>query len=107
VEKSLQNKALNFSIIDGALSAIMGSLAGGIFLMGFALKVLKAEPQQIGFLAALPMFANLIQIFGSYIIEKTGKKRMLCFLCVVASRALWIFIIMLPLSYLAYQVRQL
>lgn len=93
-----QNKALNFSIIDGALSAIMGSLAGGIFLMGFALKVLKAQPQQIGILAALPMFANLIQIFGSYIIEKTGKKKMLCFLCVVISRALWILIIMIPLA---------
>ncbi len=98
MEENLQNKALNFSIIDGALSAIMGSLAGGIFLMGFALKVLKAEPQQIGFLAALPMLANLIQIFGSYIIEKTGKKKMLCLLCVVASRGLWIVIVMLPLA---------
>ncbi|MFH1441569.1 MAG: MFS transporter [Candidatus Omnitrophota bacterium] len=98
METNQQNKALNFSIIDGAFSAVMGSLAGGIFLMGFALKILKAQPQQIGILAALPMFANLIQIFGSYIIEKTGKKKMLCFLCVVASRALWILIIMLPFA---------
>jgi len=98
MDAKVQNKALNFSIIDGAFSAVMGSLAGGIFLMGFALKILKAQPQQIGILAALPMFANLIQIFGSYIIEKTGKKKMLCFLCVVASRALWILIIMLPLA---------
>jgi len=98
MDKNAQNKALNFSIIDGAFSAIMGSLAGGIFLMGFALKILKAEPQQIGILAALPMFANIIQIFGSYIIEKTGKKKMLCFLCVIASRSLWILIIMLPLA---------
>lgn len=96
-----QNKALNFSIVDGALSAIMGSLAGGIFLMGFALKILHAGAQQIGILAALPMFANLIQIFGSYIIEKTGKKKMLCFLTVVISRALWILIIMLPLAIFA------
>jgi len=98
MDNKVQAKALQFSVIDGALSAIMGSLAGGIFLMGFALKILRAEPQQIGILAALPMFANLIQIFGSYIIEKTGKKKMLCFLCVVASRVLWILIIMLPLA---------
>lgn len=98
MDNRAQAKALQFSVIDGALSAIMGSLAGGIFLMGFALKVLKAEPQQIGVLAALPMFANLIQIFGSYIIERTGKKKLLCFLCVLLSRALWILIIMLPLA---------
>ena len=53
MDRDLQNRALNFSIIDGGLSAVMGSLAGGIFLMGFALKILKAEPQQIGILASL------------------------------------------------------
>lgn len=98
MDTKTQNKALNFSIIDGGLSAVMGSLAGGIFLMGFALKILKARPEQIGFLAALPMLANLIQIFGSYLIEKTGKKRMLCFVSVVMSRLLWIAIIMLPMA---------
>ncbi|UCC95570.1 MAG: MFS transporter [Candidatus Omnitrophota bacterium] len=101
MNNKIQAKALQFSIIDGALSAVMGSLAGGIFLMGFALKILKAQPQQIGILAALPMFANLIQIFGSYVIEKTGKKKMLCFLCVFASRALWLLIILLPLKIFA------
>ena len=44
MDKEQQGRALQFSIIDGALSAIMGSLAGGIFLVGFALKVLKAQP---------------------------------------------------------------
>lgn len=95
------NKSLNLSILDGALSAVMGSLAGGIFLMGFALKVLKADSAQVGILASLPMFANLIQIFGSYIIEKTGKKKVLCFLSVVISRALWLLIIMLPFKIFA------
>ena len=80
------DKALSFSIIDGALSAVMGSLAGGIFLIGFAIKVLKATPEQIGILAALPMFANLVQIFGSYLIEKTGKKKPLCIISILLSR---------------------
>ncbi|MDP8267018.1 MAG: MFS transporter [Candidatus Aceula meridiana] len=98
MDEKIQNKALTFSILDGAFSAIMGSLAGGMFLMGFALKILKARPEQIGFLAALPMLANLIQIFGSYLIEKTGKKKMLCFMCVVISRLLWVVIIILPIA---------
>ena len=91
-------KALSFSIIDGALSAVMGSLAGGIFLIGFAIKVLKATPEQIGILAALPMFANLVQIFGSYLIEKTGKKKPLCFISILLSRLLWLLIVILPLG---------
>jgi len=37
MDARLQNKALNYSIIDGAFSAIMDSVAGGIFLTGFAL----------------------------------------------------------------------
>ncbi|MBU1852821.1 MAG: MFS transporter [Candidatus Omnitrophica bacterium] len=101
MDTNIRNKALNFSIIDGALSAIMGSLAGGMFLMGFAIKILKAAPEQIGILAALPMFANLVQIFGSVIIEKTGKKKMLCFLSIIMSRGLWILIILLPFAIFA------
>ncbi len=101
MDTKVRNRALNFSIIDGALSAVMGSLAGGIFMMGFALKVLKAQAQQIGILAALPMFANLVQIFGSYIIEKTGKKKALCFFSLLASRLLWMLVIMLPLAIFA------
>jgi MFS family permease len=101
MENNIRDKDLNYSIVDGALSAIMGSLAGGMFLTGFALKVLKAQPQQIGVLAALPMFANLVQIFGSYIIEKTGKKKALCTMAILLSRILWIIIILLPLTIFA------
>ena len=101
MDQAQQNKALTFSIVDGALSAVMGSLAGGIFLMGFALKILQASAQQVGILASLPMFANLAQIFGSVIIEKTGKKKLLCFFSVLISRVLWILIVLLPLAIFA------
>jgi len=67
MDARLQNKALNYFIIDGAFSAIMDSVVGGIFLTGFLLKVLHAEAGQIGILASLPLFANFVQIFGSHI----------------------------------------
>jgi MFS family permease len=92
------DRALGYSIIDGAFSAVMGSLAGGIFLAGFAIKVLNAQAGQIGVLASLPMLANLVQVFGSYIIERTGKKKILCCICVLASRLLWVLILLLPLE---------
>jgi len=101
MDEKTQHRALTFSTIDGALSAVMGSLAGGMFLMGFAIKILKAMPQQIGILAALPMFANLVQIFGSIVIEKTGKKKLLCFFSLFISRILWVLIILMPLAIFA------
>jgi MFS family permease len=101
MDNKKQNRALNLSIIDGSLSAIMGSLCGGIFLMGFVLKVLKADPGKIGLLASLPMFANLIQLFGSYIIEKTGKSKLLCAVSIGISRVLWLLIVLLPLKIFA------
>ena len=101
MDERKRSKALAYSTIDGALSAVMGSLAGGMFLMGYAIKILKANPGQIGILAALPMFANLVQIFGSIIIEKTGKKKSLCFLSVFLSRILWMLIISLPFAIFA------
>jgi MFS family permease len=67
-------------------------------LTGFALKILKADPQQIGISAALPTFANLNQIFGSYLVETTGERKKLCIFCFVAHRGIWILITMLPLA---------
>ena len=98
MDETTRKKALTFSIVDGALSTVMGSLAGGIFLMGFALKVLNASPQQIGILTSLPLLANLVQLIGSYIIEKTGTKKTLCFWSVLVARLFWILILMLPLA---------
>ncbi len=89
-------KALRLSIIDGSFSAVMASLCGGIFLMGFILKVLDASAGQVGIIASLPMFANLTQLFGSYIIEKTGKSKQLCVTSIAVSRALWVVIVLLP-----------
>ena len=63
--KEKVDRALKLSIMDGFFATIMGSLAGGIFLMGYALKVLKAENYQIGILASLPLFANLIHLSHS------------------------------------------
>lgn len=60
-----RQQALRISILDGALATAGASLAGGIFLVGFALQVLNANAFQIGILAALPTFANLLQMVGA------------------------------------------
>lgn len=98
MDLTTRDRALNLSIVDGALSAIMGSLCGGMFLVGYAIKILNASAAQIGILASLPLFASLSQIFGAYLIEKYGETKKLCFMSVIASRILWLLIIMLPLA---------
>ena len=101
MDEKLQNKALSYSLLDGAFAALADSIAGGIFLTAFALKVLDAEPGQIGVLASLPMFANIVQIFGSYIIEKMGHRKIFCFFTLLVSRLLWGLVVMLPLAIFA------
>ena len=96
MDNTIRERGLRLSVIDGAFSAVMGGLCGGIFLVGFVLKVLDADTGKIGVIASLPMFANLIQLLGSYIIEKTGKSKRLCLISVAVSRALWLLIILLP-----------
>lgn len=98
MEQATLERGLRYSIYDGAFATAMGSLTGGIFLMGFALKVIGATPTQVGLLAALPMLANVVQMLGSYIIERTGRTKGLCIGSMIVSRILWVLVILLPLA---------
>src|SRR5690606_14864553 len=91
-------RALRMSTVDGAFATIMASLAGGIFLVGFALNVLEASTVQVGILAALPVSANLAQLLGSIFIEMFGRRRLLCIVAVIVSRLMWVPVILLPLA---------
>ena len=91
-------RSLRFSLCDGALATMMVSLAGGVFLVGFAMNVLGASTVQVGILAALPLSANLAQFLGSLILETLGRRRIVCILLATLSRLCWILIILLPLA---------
>lgn len=98
LDEQQTQRALRMSIFDGALATMMGSLAGGIFLVGFALNVLNATPVQVGILAALPVSANLAQLLGSVFIEMFGHRRWLCIIAVTAGRLMWLPVMLLPLA---------
>lgn len=88
--------ALRMSVYDGAFATMMGSLCGGIFLVGFALNVLGATALQVGILAALPVSANMAQVIGSILVERYGHRRILCIISVTAARLFWLPILGLP-----------
>lgn len=88
-------QSIRMSIYESALSTILMTLVGGAFLTGFALS-LGASNFQIGIIAALPTFANLTQILGSYLITKTGKKKYICLNAAVFYRIVWLIIVLMP-----------
>lgn len=91
-------KDLRMSIYDGAFATMMGSLCGGIFLVGFALNILNANALQVGILAALPVSANMAQIIGSVLIERYGHRRWICLICVTLARLFWLPVLALPFA---------
>ncbi len=94
VEESLK-KNLKLSVLEGAFGTVMGTFIGGVFLTGFAL-LLGANDMIIGLLAALPAFANLIQIVGSYIISKVGSSKRVCIVTILLHRLTWGIVTGLP-----------
>lgn len=90
-------RALRMSLYDGALATVMGSWAGGIFLVGYALHVLGATNVQTGVLAALPVAANVAQILGAMWIEAFNHRRPFSIATVTVGRLCWIPILLLPL----------
>lgn len=90
-------RAMRLSITEGALACAMGTLTGGIFLTGFAL-ALGASELQIGLIAAMPALANIAQLAGSYLIERTGRRKRLCVGALTTSRLLWMLVLFVPLA---------
>jgi MFS family permease len=91
-------RAMRWSIADGALATVMGTMTSGVFLAGLAL-ALGASDLQIGILAGMPPFATIMQLLGSYLIERFGRRKRLCFWASLSARLLWlpmIAVAMLP-----------
>ena len=93
-----QKAALLHSVADGAFGTIWTSLTGGAFLVGYALRIFHADSRVIGALAALPLLANVVQVAGSLLIEKTGRLKPVSIGGVMAGRLSWLGVILLPLA---------
>jgi MFS family permease len=96
MDSKVLTRAMRWSIADGALATAMGTLTSGVFLTGLAL-ALGATRLQIGILAALPTLATVMQLPGSYLIERFGQRKWLCFWASLAGRLTWLPIIAIVL----------
>ncbi|MFW6306152.1 MAG: MFS transporter [Bacillota bacterium] len=86
---------IQISIVEGAFTSMMGTLIGGVFLTGYAIS-LGVNYFAIGLLASLPLLSNIVQIFGSYLIDKLDNNRRFCIISIILHRIIWLMIIISP-----------
>ncbi|MGE0820568.1 MAG: MFS transporter [Candidatus Binatia bacterium] len=91
-EAATVRKALTLSIWDGVFANVYANLTGGVFLVGYAL-ALHASELQIGLLAAFPLVANVAQVFSTYLLEWTGRRRPLALWGGAFARLIWLVLI--------------
>lgn len=82
-------------IYDGICSQVMGTFAGGAFLVAFAL-LLGASNLAVGFIAALPALTQVLQIFAVALVEKTGHRKLIVVVSSFASRLFWFLVAAIP-----------
>ncbi len=88
---------MRLSTVEGGFSQGHQILTAGMFLTILAL-ALGARPWQIGFLAAIPHLTQVFQLIGAYLVEATGRRKLVALWGSVLSRLLWLAV---PLLFVA------
>lgn len=94
---SPRRQGLTLAIYEAGLANVFTELTGGARQIGFAL-LLGARDVQVGMLSALPFLANLSQLTASFLLERTGQRKLLSLLAAGFSRLIWVGVILLPLG---------
>jgi MFS family permease len=95
-KSSITRTALRISTIEGSWAIIHFLITSGFYFTGFAL-LLGANDLELGLLGAIPMLAQVFQMLGAYVIERTGWRKPIVAWFSVVSRATWLPIALIPL----------
>ena len=87
---------LDLIALSAAIGTILFSNTGGAALTGYA-SALGAGALMFGLISALPILGSLMQLYVSYMIEKTGKSKALFLIGGLAQRVLWTLTAAIPL----------
>ncbi|MHB9110381.1 MAG: MFS transporter [Armatimonadota bacterium] len=88
-------RAVKLSYAQAMLGSIYGASVGGMFLIGYALK-LGATNAQIGLMSTIPMLFVGIQLWASHMVESGVSRRLLTLIGSLGNVLGWVFIIMIP-----------
>lgn len=88
-------KSLDYVVLGITFGMVCMSITGGPALTGFA-RALGAGDFTYGVLMALPVIGGLMQIYASYILEKTRKRKTIFITFGIIQRLLWIPVALVP-----------
>ena len=91
-----QARAMRLSYIQVMLNAVFGASTGGMFLIGFALR-LGADDVLLGVLSTVPQFFVLFQFVSAYLIQRDYSRRKMTVLFAFATPLCWFLIAAIPL----------
>jgi len=94
------DQGLRWVTKDGLASQAMVTLTGGVFLVGFALK-LGAPNYVIGLLAALPPLADLLQLPAILLVERVRNRKLISVFSAALARSFWLLIALIPFLFSA------
>ncbi|MEZ0227428.1 MAG: hypothetical protein ACAI25_02305, partial [Planctomycetota bacterium] len=92
---------LLLSIVEGLSAQAQTCLTGNgnagpnAITVGFAF-LLGAQDRELGYLAALPVFGNLLQYAAAAISRRVGARKPIVTVCATLSRVAWLGIGLLP-----------
>jgi len=86
---------LDLIALSAAIGTVLFTNAGGAAFTGYA-SALGAGELMFGLISALPIFGSLLQLYVSYLIEKTGKRKALFLTGGLIQRALWTLTAFIP-----------
>ena len=94
ISKAAIRHSLRASTLDGVFATVFSGVTGGVLLTNFLLQ-LGATSVEIGLLASIPMFVNLLQPLGAYISERTTSRHWYGLCVFGVSRLLWVILLVL------------
>jgi MFS family permease len=89
--KPVIRRSLQASTLDGVFATVFSNITGGVLLTNFLME-LGASPSEIGLLASIPMWANLMQPLGAYWGDQTTSRHMYCLWVYSIARSLWLIL---------------
>lgn len=88
-------RSLNYVILGVTFGMVCFTITGGSALTGYA-RELGAGDFIYGILMAMPVVGGVVQLYASYLLEKTGKRKSIFLTFGVVQRLLWIPIALVP-----------
>jgi MFS family permease len=81
--------------LEGTFAMVFMVLTGGAFLTGLAL-FFGANDFEIGLLGAIPFLAQMAQLGSAYLVDLTGKRKVIAIRSLIMARQAWWILLPLP-----------